>query len=288
MKNINLFLKVQLTSQSPDAQPISLAVVADVPKLLSELKYELVPSMEFGIKGDKCHVFYDDKINGTMTYGLASQYTKEDVYVQFMDFVKKDTKTFYAEFSDFEINRCDDFVKENAVSKLIYKDSNEIYELSVLNGECISVKNGTPIIIGDLLKYLDQFKDYNIQFVMDKCSWKWVKFIELIGQWEQGVDISWQPQDDHTNIDWCGMDFDGELTPHIGLPILPDNISPVPQDLNDLIAIKKGIGIKEAFNLNREEILPPNQDGSTYGWGGDKHNSLFDALIIKEIYNKLI
>ena len=100
---------------------------------------------------------------------------------------------------------------------------------------------------------------------------------------------------------WGCNSTDGYKT---GLPKLPDNISPVPFDLNDLIAIKKGITPKEAFNLNREALW--KQDIT--GWSDNevksikemtvikdhtgenilnKHNALFDAKVIKEIYNKL-
>ena len=77
-----------------------------------------------------------------------------------------------------------------------------------------------------------------------------------------------------------------------GLPNLPDNISPVPFDLNDLIAIKKDITPKEAFDLSRVEYLE-NEGCFFPTWGGmsegqrGSHNALFDAKVIKEAYQKL-
>jgi hypothetical protein len=68
-----------------------------------------------------------------------------------------------------------------------------------------------------------------------------------------------------------------------GLPKLPANISPVPMDLNDMIAHKKGISISEAFDLNRE-FLAGAMIGSA---AGHKHNSFWDAKVIKAIYEKL-
>ena len=88
----------------------------------------------------------------------------------------------------------------------------------------------------------------------------------------------------------------------LGLPKLPDNISPVSEDLNDLIARVKGISVREAFDLNREELAylkidlmgDPECFGKTEGGSLKiervedlKHNALFDARVIKEIYQKL-
>lgn len=87
--------------------------------------------------------------------------------------------------------------------------------------------------------------------------------------------------------------------------LLPDNISPIPQDLNDLIAYKKGISIKEAFEFDRGELafgFIKNQERiykntfkerlmESYGFPGEKydqkHNSLFDAKVTKTIFNYL-
>ena len=87
-----------------------------------------------------------------------------------------------------------------------------------------------------------------------------------------------------------------------GLPKLPDNISPVPEDLNNLIAHKRGISVREAFDLDRERFIgkscnPDSLDKDVYNaiYAADdetsdsfKHNALFDSKVIKEIYNKLI
>ena len=89
-----------------------------------------------------------------------------------------------------------------------------------------------------------------------------------------------------------------------GLPKLPSNISPISEDLNDLIARVKGISVREAFDLNRESLAYLKIDlygeSETECFGkrvGDtleiervenqKHNALFDARVIKEIYQKL-
>jgi hypothetical protein len=65
----------------------------------------------------------------------------------------------------------------------------------------------------------------------------------------------------------------------IGLPKLPSNISPVPEDLNDLIARVKGISVREAFDLNREEMVKEKLTCKYIQSG--QHNALFDADVIE-------
>ena len=61
---------------------------------------------------------------------------------------------------------------------------------------------------------------------------------------------------------------------------LPKNINPACYDVNQDIARFLDISNKEAFDKSREDFL------WDYGINipGEKHNSLYDALVIKEIY----
>jgi hypothetical protein len=76
-----------------------------------------------------------------------------DVYHESVNY----SKSFYAEFTDFDINRCDDWVKENVVGKLI--------GTGIIGGNGTSVYANTRIIKRELIKFLGQFSDYQIQFV---------------------------------------------------------------------------------------------------------------------------
>lgn len=58
---------------------------------------------------------------------------------------------------------------------------------------------------------------------------------------------------------------------------LPDNVSASCHDINQDIAAFYSISEREAFDKSREEIL-------TETIPGDKHNSLYDAKVIKRIY----
>lgn len=246
MKEIKLFVDFEFTSLSPDSQPISIGVVSE------------------DIFNNRYRALYSIDFNPTIRKFLIDHGI---------------TKEFYAEFSDFEINRCDDWVKENVVKKL------------KLNSEKNHGKNGgildekyNPYIVGSLnyikshlLNWLTQFSDYHIQFVVDCGTFDWYWLLQLIAEWEMEY------------YDKNRIAFAIKIKK--GLPKLPSNISQVPLDLNDLIAFKKGISISEAFDLNREELagnmktqfgdLRPNEHTLL------KHISLWDAKVIKAIYEKL-
>lgn len=68
-------------------------------------------------------------------------------------------------------------------------------------------------------------------------------------------------------IDMFGTAFD-----------LPKNISPVCIDINTIIAKYFEVSEKEAFDISRESIVKRSVDG-------EKHNALYDALIIKEVFD---
>ena len=65
---------------------------------------------------------------------------------------------------------------------------------------------------------------------------------------------------------------------------LPSNVSPVCYDINQDIAAYEGCSCKEAFNIGRESFI------KSYGNPivGDKHNSLYDARVIKEIFRIIL
>jgi len=285
MKTINLFFDMEFTSLSPDAQPISLGIVSDEIYKLNE----------------------SDRFHFLNLYGREPQ---------------KESKYFYAEFLDFDINRCDDWVKENVVSKLKYGNkrcSNE----NLHNVECCQNTNEVKILLS---MWLSQFSDYQIQFIGDCCTWDWWFMVQLLAEWETKFICQsgeYKTAEEARCKGCYAWDCNSTDGYKIGLPKLPDNISPAPFDLNDLIAIKKGITPKEAFKLNREELtikrcllidkkkhqqdvinsmikiyrtdgtfdseLAQELKSDIYCQLRDKykHNALFDAKVIKEIYNKL-
>ena len=61
---------------------------------------------------------------------------------------------------------------------------------------------------------------------------------------------------------------------------IPKNVCPACHDINQDIAEYYGISEKEAFDKSRESIL----EEKSITIDGDKHNSLYDAKVIKSIY----
>ena len=99
----------------------------------------------------------------------------------------------------------------------------------------------------ELKEWLSQFDE--VQLVSDVCHYDMVLFIDIFGS-----------------------AFD-----------LPENVSPVCYDINQDIASYYEESQKDAFNRNREDIL--EEKGITIV--GQKHNSLYDARVIQQIYNIL-
>ena len=95
-----------------------------------------------------------------------------------------------------------------------------------------------------LEEFLNQFAD--VQFFSDVCHYDFVKLIDLFGS-----------------------AFD-----------LPNNVSPCCHDINQDIAKYYNISDDDAFNMSRENIL----DENNIFVDGNKHNSLYDAKVIKELY----
>jgi len=266
MKTINLYFKFQFTSLSPDAQPISVGIVSD--ELCGRcFDKNLKPN-------DDC-----ENCSGEWHKGL-------------------NRFPFYAEFTDFQIERCDDWVKENVVSKLKYNKSEMAFDRDELKNGNVIVKDNTEGIKQHLKGWLKHFSDYQIQFIVDCGTWDWYWMVQLLAEWDE-VDLEEYCHKAVVNVLGIDVKFTPSNNPifkiKTGLPKLPANISPVPFDLNDLIAIKKGITPKEAFDLNREELIESRNILEEIGNTGKvynlnqfpKHNALWDAKVIKGIYNKL-
>jgi hypothetical protein len=192
------------------------------------------------------------------------------------------SKSFYAEFSDFDINRCDDWVKENVVRKLQFNHELHSYIPEAFAYQSFEIKAKSKYIKDLINCWLSQFSDYKLNFVVD-CGWYcWGKFVELMGEWEI-FDFK------ANGIRWAD-------SVKIGLPKLPVNFPPVPQDLNDLIAQRKGISVSDAFELDREELASGMHSSSLCsghvicndGSLPHKYNALWNAKVTKAIYEKLM
>ena len=191
--------------------------------------------------------------------------------------VSENKKRFYAEFNDYNYMYVDDWIRMNVLSqcilprvvikddipKFLRKSKEEGY--TFLNPDSISLEyyysrgldyerfnetdtqvfGQTKTIASALKRWLNQFGD--VQFVSDVCHYDFVLLISLFG-----------------------TAFD-----------LPKNVCPACHDVNQDIARHFGISEAEAFDASREEIVL-----ELYGReiNGRKHNALYDAEVIKAIY----
>ncbi len=330
MKTINLFFDFKFTSLSPDAQPISLGIVSDEKTTCKEYPVGIVSwdkSSAIALaklngldpySKKECILLYrpdhfcgwvfsklithDAIVNKVDGYGLsdmmkrAYDYEKEQV----VENTKMLPKSFYAEFSDFDLGLCDDWVKKNVVEKLKFsKDSDGLFHKlrNIEFGENyyfpeFECRGSIYTIKGWLKKWLSQFSNYNIQFVCDCGTFDWYWMLQLLVEWDElefeivGREPIYDMLNKRNIFLWTKKSSKCTYIIKTGLPKLPDNISPVPFDLNDLIAIRKGITPREAFDIERLGTFCVDND-ELYNNVPNTHNALFDARVIKETYNKL-
>lgn len=165
--------------------------------------------------------------------------------------VADDGSTFYAEFSDYDRSQCDKWINENVIKHCIYLDNKEIVSSQLkqfnLSGNYdVTMCDSKNNIKIALRDWLKQWK--KVQFVSDVCHYDFVLLIDIFG-----------------------TAFD-----------LPKNVSPVCHDINLDISFLQNVTEAEAFDLSREDIM--NSLGRSIV--GDKHNSLYDARVIKVIYEE--
>ena len=174
---------------------------------------------------------------------------RKDTTLVSIGIVAENGKKFYAEFSDCDESQCDDWIKENVLKHTILAGNDT---LAARLGE----DSNTTVVLGskadiryELGEWLKQFD--GVQFVSDVCRYDMVLLIDIFG----------------------------------GAFDLPKNISAVCHDINQDIAKHYGISEREAFDKSREDIVA-ELCGSIIA--GDKHNALYDAEVIKAIYEEVV
>lgn len=162
--------------------------------------------------------------------------------------VAKNGKRFYAEFSTYKENQCDDWIRENVLKHTIISGNDT---LAARLGE----DSNTTVVLGskadiryELGEWLKQFDE--VQFVSDVSHYDFVLLIDIFG----------------------------------GAFDLPGNVSAACHDINQDIAKHYGISEREAFDKSREEIV---SELCGEFIAGDKHNALYDAEVIKAIYAEI-
>ena len=155
-------------------------------------------------------------------------------------FISECGKTFYAEFTDYDKSKIDEWLEENVIKRLKFNDlpdSGIIIDSDPSNFEIKANKNS----IAEHLKiWISQFG--KIEIWSDCLSYDWVLFCDLFG----------------------------------GAMSVPEDIYYIPFDICTSF---KEFGIDP--DINREEFAYCKQDHK------NKHNSLHDAIVIKDCDIKL-
>lgn len=161
--------------------------------------------------------------------------------------ISEDGRKFYAEFNDYDKSQIDGWIKENVLPYLIVTKA-EYYQKR--NKEMFVppyFTYGSKKFIAKKLQEWLESFGEDIQLVSDVCHYDMMLFCDIYGH--------------AFNIPKC--------------------VNPVCHDINQDIAEHYNISEKEAFDMSREEIA--NMDEKKV----EKHNALYDAIIIKKIYEKI-
>ena len=166
---------------------------------------------------------------------------RKDAKLISMGLVTDDGKELYLEFNDIDIDKQDEWIKENVLANTVYYGN---ADLSTITDEENYHCGSKEELQGVLRNWFRQFP--TVQMVSDVSHYDFVQFIDIFG-----------------------TAFD-----------LPKNVNASCHDINQDIASYYFILEDDAFKLERELIL--DQNGIVVE--GVKHNSLYDAKVIKEIH----
>lgn len=157
---------------------------------------------------------------------------------------------FYAIFTDYDKSQCDSWIEENVINNL-YEGKDSFGRIDFVEGDKDTIKKA---ILKWFHKILIKSGDDRIELVSDVAHYDMVLFIDIFG-----------------------TAFD-----------LPKYIAPACIDINQLIAEAAGISLQEAFDTNREDFLEAGYPDHYVLKLKNKHNSLYDAIVIKGLFDVLM
>lgn len=227
-------------------------------------------------------VFFDTEFTGL----------RQDTTLISLGAISSDGRYFYAEFTDFRMDMCDDWIKKNVIGNLLYNENLPFYIETLSktkeesdaeksypaeenrNGININMKDNSLVISRKFNKWLSQFikEGLHIEFVSDVCHYDFVLLVDLILKEKENPTLT-------------------------ALNLNPD-YSACCYELNVDIATFLSTNARTAFDVSREGLLrklvmnTPIQQRSKEALDlisttEAKHNSLYDAKVIKELYTLL-
>ena len=182
---------------------------------------------------------------------------QKDTTLISLGIVAENGACFYAKFTDYDKEQINDWIEENVIQNLNLTD-----EL-LANFYVTEVQGTKEEIKSYLIKWLKDLGADYYELVSDVCHFDMVLFVDIFG-----------------------TAFD-----------LPEYISPCCYDINqDIFYGLENQTMKNAFDTNRENLLKEfTKDAydDLYEMGKEvldlreecKHNSLYDALVIRALYN---
>ena len=201
--------------------------------------------------GDRtCYVYFDTEFTGL----------RKDTSLISIGLVDCDGRTFYGEFTDYNKEQVDEWIENNVITNLTNPET-------VTEGNAWTVTGTTPVVREYLWKWLEPFKQNGklIQFVSDVAHYDFVLLVDLLLG-----DPKLTALDLPDGISACCLDVNQDIATSIQVPQTDDNTNFVP--------------MYAAFNFDREELVNsvPN-----FNYEGNKHNSLYDAMVIRAIHQNL-
>lgn len=184
----------------------------------------------------------------TMNIYFDTEFTglHKDTTLISIGLVDEEDRLFYAEFTDYNKDQVDDWIRKNVINNLQLPDESPSTVFTHNSNNEWFIRSDKSTISSALNTWLLPYE--NITFVSDVCNYDSVLLTDLITNGGTASDM-------------------------------PKKISPVVYDINYDIAKYYKVPITEAFDMSREDII------ANFHISGIKHNALYDAKVIKTIYN---
>lgn len=188
------------------------------------------------------------------TYFFDTEFTglRKDTTLISIGIVSDTGDRFYAELTDYDEGMCDEWIEKNVLDHLVLSGNAELEESLAADNKTTTVIGSKADVCCELMEWLEMDanfdSDYAAVFVSDVSHYDMVLLIDLLA---------------------------GNAMK------LPEFITPACHDINQDIATMLDISEKEAFDISREQLLT---DRGIALPKGQKHNALYDAEVIKAIY----
>lgn len=202
----------------------------------------------------KCYMYFDTEFTGLhRNTSLIS-----------LGIVDADGKTFYAEFSDYDAQQINPWLIENVIKNLRYPNN-------CFTGDNWTVRGNHEEVRKALLAWLNEYakKGIVVQFCSDVAHYDFVLLIDLLTNGGSALEL---PE----FISPCVVDLNQELGYCIKHVNKPENMTIDEYNRNFVPS-------RVAFDISREKFM---QDIGV-SVRGEKHNSLYDAKVIRAIHQNI-